>query len=93
MPPLHQHYAENNENCQNILCVEQKSRSQVLITGGHKDSLINTYNKRGPIKANTAKNKNYKKKINLNQLPLFIYKAPSDWVTFLEIRLLIPWGK
>lgn len=65
----------------------------MLITGGHKDTLINTYSKYGPVKANTAKNKNYKKKINLNQLPLFTYKGASDWFTFLEIMLLIPWGK
>lgn len=88
-----QHYAENYENCQNILCVVQEERSQVLITGGHKDSLINTHGKRGPIKANTAKDKNYKNQMNLNQLPLFTYKVPSDWVTFLEIMLLIPWEK
>lgn len=65
----------------------------MLITGGQKDSLINTYCKGGPITANTGKNKNYKKKINLNQLPLFTSKGLSGWVTFLEIMLLIPWGK
>lgn len=92
-PPLLQHYTENYENCQNILCVVQEQRSQVLISGGHKDSLINTHSKCGPIKANTAKDKNYKNQMNLNQLPLFTDKVPSDWVTFLEIMLLIPWEK